>query len=340
MEKVEYKTKAAEWKKELIDNISESIKSANTVAILNMKDLPSRQLQVIRKKLDTKVNIIMSRKKLMSLALEKSGRDKAAELIQHFKGMPAIITSELDAFSLWALLKSNMSPAAAKGGQEAPFDITVPAGMTNFAPGPILGELGDVGIKAGINAGKIEIKADSEVAKEGDIITAQLAALLERLDIKPMKIGLNLVAALEDGTIFMRSELDVDSDEVIAQIKALHIDALKLAVGTGLINKETAEIMIRNAEMDALKLAYAQGILADKVKELVLSKADSVATVLKEKVKNVPEQEKEEDQKEDKDNAPETKEQPKEKQEVVESTAESETPREEESSSDNQSDKE
>mgnify|MGYP003993259175 FL=1 len=328
MEKTGYKTKAAKWKKELVGNISNSITSANTVAILNMKDLPSRQLQVIKEKLDTQVNIIMSRKTLMSRALESSGRDKAAELIQHFKGMPAIITSELDAFSLWALLKSNMSPSAAKGGQEAPFNIIVPAGMTNFAPGPILGELGDVGIKAGINAGKIEIKADSEVAKEGDIISAQLAALLERLDIKPMKIGLNLVAALEDGTIFMRSELDVDSDELIAQIKSLHIDALKLAVGTGLINKETAEIMLRNAEMDAMKLAYSQGILTDKVKDLVLSKADAEASALKDKVGALPV----EDQKEDKVEETESKE--------AAETAESETPQEEESSSDNQSDKE
>ncbi len=328
MEKTGYKTKAAKWKKELVGNISNSITSANTVAILNMKDLPSRQLQVIKEKLDTQVNIIMSRKTLMSRALESSGRDKAAELIQHFKGMPAIITSELDAFSLWALLKSNMSPSAAKGGQEAPFNIIVPAGMTNFAPGPILGELGDVGIKAGINAGKIEIKVDSEVAKEGDIISAQLAALLERLDIKPMKIGLNLVAALEDGTIFMRSELDVDSDELIAQIKSLHIDALKLAVGTGLINKETAEIMLRNAEMDAMKLAYSQGILTDKVKDLVLSKADAEASALKDKVGALPV----EDQKEDKVEETESKE--------AAETAESETPQEEESSSDNQSDKE
>ena len=328
MAETAYKTKAASWKKELIKSMAENIKGANTVAVLNMKDLPSRQLQVIKEKIDPKVNILMSRKTLMSRALESSGRDKAAELIQHFKGMPAIITSELDAFSLWALLKSNMSPSAAKGGQEAPFNIIVPAGMTNFAPGPILGELGDVGIKAGINAGKIEIKVDSEVAKEGDIISAQLAALLERLDIKPMKIGLNLVAALEDGTIFMRSELDVDSDELIAQIKSLHIDALKLAVGTGLINKETAEIMIRNAEMNAMKLAYSQGILADKVKELVLSKADAEASALKEKVGNVPA----EDQKEDKVEETESKE--------AGETAESETPQEEESSSDNQSDKE
>jgi large subunit ribosomal protein L10 len=328
MAETAYKTKAASWKKELIKSMAENIKSANTVAVLNMKDLPSRQLQVIKEKIDPKVKILMSRKTLMSRALESSGRDKAVDLIQHFKGMPAIITSELDAFSLWVLLKSNMSPSAAKGGQEAPFNIIVPAGMTNFAPGPILGELGDVGIKAGINAGKIEIKVDSEVAKEGDIISAQLAALLERLDIKPMKIGLNVVAALEDGTIFMRSELEVDSDELISQIKSLHIDALKLAVGTGLINKETAEIMLRNAEMDAMKLAYTQGILADKVKELVLSKANAEALALKDKVGNVPT----ENQKEDKLEKTESKE--------AAEPAESKTPQEEESSSDNQSDKE
>jgi large subunit ribosomal protein L10 len=328
MAETAYKTKAASWKKELIKSMAENIKSANTVAVLNMKDLPSRQLQVIKEKIDPKVNILMSRKTLMSRALESSGRDKASDLIQHFKGMPAIITSELDAFSLWALLKSNMSPSAAKGGQEAPFNIIVPAGMTNFAPGPILGELGDVGIKAGINAGKIEIKVDSEVAKEGDIISAQLAALLERLDIKPMKIGLNVVAALEDGTIFMRSELEVDSDELISQIKSLHIDSLKLAVGTGLINKETAEIMLQNAEMDAMKLAYTQGILADKVKELVLSKANAEALALKDKVGNVPT----ENQKEDKLEKTESKE--------AAEPAESKTPQEEESSSDNQSDKE
>mgnify|MGYP005642502191 FL=1 len=50
MEKTGYKTKAAKWKKELVGNISNSITSANTVAILNMKDLPSRQLQVIKEK--------------------------------------------------------------------------------------------------------------------------------------------------------------------------------------------------------------------------------------------------------------------------------------------------
>ena len=58
MAETAYKTKAASWKKELIKSMAENIKGANTVAVLNMKDLPSRQLQVIKEKIDPKKAII------------------------------------------------------------------------------------------------------------------------------------------------------------------------------------------------------------------------------------------------------------------------------------------
>ena len=278
----------ASWKKELVVELSKEIKEAKTVAILTMTNLPSKQLQLIRGKIGDKMNIRMSRKTLLTLALNNSGRKETAKLVEHLKDMPAIITSELDAFALWQLLKENMSDAAAKAGQIAPFDITVPAGLTNFAPGPILGDLGDVGINAGIEGGKIAIKEDSIVVKEGEPISEKLAAILDRLDIHPMKIGLNLIAALEDSTIFLRSTLDVDTDELIEKLKSAHLDSIKLAVGVGIINKETAELMLVKAETDAMKLAYAQGILADKVKELLLAKTEASAKTLKEKVEDIP----------------------------------------------------
>ena len=46
----------------------------------------------------------------------------------------------------------------------------IPAGPTPFAPGPIIGELGMLKIKAGIEAGKVVIKEDAHVAKKGDVI--------------------------------------------------------------------------------------------------------------------------------------------------------------------------
>ena len=50
-----------------------------------------------------------------------------------------------------------MTPAPAKEGQLAPFDIVVPKGPTPFGPGPIIGELQKIGLPAAIEAGKIGI---------------------------------------------------------------------------------------------------------------------------------------------------------------------------------------
>jgi len=276
-----YKSKVATWKKNMVATLAKEISSSKTVAVLNMENLPSRELQKIRKNISDKINLRMTRKTLLRLALTKSGRKSASKLIKHIdEGMPALLLSELDSFELWQLLKENMSESPAKPGQKAPFDIIIPAGPTSFAPGPILGELGDVGIKAGINAGKIEIKEDSLVVKEGEEINEKLAAILSRFNIRPMKMGLNLIVSLEDETLFLRKTLDVDSEELFKDLGKSYLDAVKLAYGVGIINKVTAKLLLQKAETDAMKLAYSQSILTDKVKDLLLVKANAEATKL------------------------------------------------------------
>lgn len=94
-------------------------------------------------------------------------------------------------------------------------------------------------------------------------------------------MGLNLIVSLEDRTLFMRKTLDVDSEEFSENIKQLHSDAVKLAYGVGIINNETAQLLVQKAETESMKLAYSQSILTDKVKELLLAKANAEATKLK-----------------------------------------------------------
>lgn len=276
-----YKPKVATWKRDKVVNLAKEISSSKTVAVLNMEDLPSRELQKIREHVGDKITLRMTRKTLLRLALDESGRKSASKLIEHIdEGMPALLLSELNSFELWQLLKENMSETSAKPGQKAPFDIIIPAGPTSFAPGPILGELGDVGIKAGINAGKIEIKEDSLVVKESEEINEKLATILSRLNIRPMKMGLNLIVSLEDETLFLRKTLDVDSEEFAKDLENSYSDAVKLAYGVGIINEVTAKLLLQKAETDAMKLAYSQSILTDKVKDLLLVKANAEATKL------------------------------------------------------------
>lgn len=278
----EYVSKVATWKKDMVDTLAKEISSSKTIAVLNMEDLPSRELQKIRENIGDQVTLRMTRKTLLKLALNNTSNKSASKLIEYVEdGMPALLLSELDSFALWQLIKENMSKSPAKAGQKAPFDIIVPAGPTSFAPGPILGELGDVGIKAGINAGKIEIKEDSLVVKEGDSIDEKLAAILSRLNIRPMKIGLNLMVSLENDTLFLRKLLDVSPEEFATDIENSYSDAVKLAYSVGIVNEVTAKLLLQKAETDAMKLAYSQSILTDKVKDLLLVKAEAEATKLK-----------------------------------------------------------
>ena len=96
-----------------------------------------------------------------------------------------------------------------------------------------------------------------------------------------MKIGLNLIATLEDGTVYLRSTLDVDPEEYVEKIKSAYSDSFKLALGTNTVTSETATHMVRNSEIDAIKLAYSQDILVEKTKSLLLAKAEAEASSLK-----------------------------------------------------------
>ena len=154
--KTEYITRASGSKKSYVANLTKEIDASKVIAVIDMNNLPSKELQGIRKTVDSKLKLRMAKKTLLKLALSKSKIKNSEKLIDHLTGMPALVLFENDSFDLWNLLKENMSESNAKAGQSR-LSIIIPAGPTGFAPGPILGELGDVGIKAGINAGKIEL---------------------------------------------------------------------------------------------------------------------------------------------------------------------------------------
>ena len=197
---------------------------------------------------DKDIVLLMSKRRLMKIAIEAAKDEKKGidELSNNLRGMPAMIFSKVDSFKLYKLLKQSKSSAPAKGGQIAPKDIVVKAGGTNFLPGPIIGELGAVGIKSGVDAGKVAIKEDCVVCKEGDVIDGKLAAILVRLEIKPMEIGLNLTASFEKGVIFKRDVLDIDEDKYLADITAAACESFNLSVEAGYFTKDNVDVIIQN----------------------------------------------------------------------------------------------
>jgi large subunit ribosomal protein L10 len=252
-----------------------------------MENLPAKQLQQMRQTLRDTCVIRMTKRRLIKVVFDKLKEEKKGveQLKEHLKGMPALIFTKENPFKLHAMLHKSKSKAPAKAGQTAPMDIVVPAGPTPFAPGPIISELGGVGIKAGIEGGKVVIKEDSTVCKEGEQISPEAAGILTRLGIEPMEIGLDLVATFENGTIFTSDVLAVDEEEFRQKFISAHSWAFNLAVETAFPTAQTIGLLISKAFSDSKALALSQDIMTDATAKELLAKAESQASSLKSQLK-------------------------------------------------------
>ena len=273
----------AQEKKDVVAQMQKLMQDYPIVAILNMESMPAPQMQKIRSQMRGKADILMTKRRLMKIAIDKV-KDKKKNIeaiIPHLKGMPALLFTKDNPFAIYKFIGKNKSPAPAKAGQEAPKDIIVPAGPTPFAPGPIIGELGAFKIKTGVENGKVVIKQDCVVAKAGDKINAALASVLTRLGIQPMEIGLDITAIYEDGMIYTRSVLDVDESQYIANVLQAHSWALNLGVEAGIFNTVTTEVMLQKAFRESKAVALEGSILADAVVGELLAKAEAEASSIK-----------------------------------------------------------
>ncbi len=243
-----------ERNKQAVNQLVELMDKSQLIGIVNMENLPAKQLSNMRSQLRGKVLLLMTKKRFIRLALEQSKKQNIKELEKYVKGMPALLFTSENPFALFRLLKKNKSNAPIRPGQKAPRNITVSAGPTNFAPGPIIGELGMLKIKTGIESGKVVIKDDAVVAKEGDVINDKLAALLTRLGIEPMEIGLDLVAVFENGEILTGAVLDIDEEAFLNNLKTAAAEALNLAVFIAYPSKDIINSLLGKAHNEAVAL--------------------------------------------------------------------------------------
>ena len=265
----------AEWKKEEVEDLKELIKSHNVVAMANLEDIPAPQLQKMRRNLKETTTIKMSRKTLMSLALDQSEKNNIIDLKDHMEGQPALIFTNMNPFKLYKILEDSKTAAPAKAGSIAPSDILVPKGDTSFKPGPILGELQKIGIPAKIEKGKIVITKDKVIVAEGESVPRDVAGILTRLEIEPMEVGIDLIAAYEDETIYTSDLLTIDRDKTLSDIMSAYSKALNLSVNASIYTKETIPIIIQNAVSKSMNLALNAEILTSKTTDLLLFKAYS-----------------------------------------------------------------
>lgn len=270
-----------DFKKQEVEEIISKISNAQTIALVDLHNLPARQLHSVRKKMKGKADFILKKTSLIRRALKKTGKEKIADLIE---GEKAIVTSGLDVFSLYKQLCANPLKVAAKPGQVATSDIIVPAGETQLPPGPALSEFKQAGLDARIQAGKIAIVKDGVVAKKGATITLIVAGVLQKLGIKPFELKMNVPVILKGELLYNKDVLDINEEEFMKEISVAASTAFNLSVGIAYPTKDNISILLQKAHRNSKALATETGIILPETLPDILGKAMREANALKAKV--------------------------------------------------------
>ena len=266
----------AAWKKDLVKDLVDEMLSYPVIAIVDVHGIAGQQIQGMRAKLRGEAYLKMAKNKLMLLAIEEASKQRPGleGLKDAIVGQCAIMATEKDPFKLFKQLDATMTAAPAKAGQEAPYDIVVPKGPTPFGPGPIIGELQKIGLPAAIEAGKIVVKKDTTLVKEGELVSGPVAAMLPKLGILPMIVGMDLRVVFEDGVIYGKEVLDIPEGYYNNMFASAIYNARAMAIGIVWPTGQTIGVLIANAYREALSLAIEAAIPTKDSIGALLTKAE------------------------------------------------------------------
>ena len=124
-------------------------------------------------------------------------------------------------------------------------------------------------------AGKIVIKKNTTVVKKGEPISADLAAMLPKLEILPMVVGMDARAVFGDGIVYSRDVLDVPDGYYQSMIATAAHNALALAVDIVYPAKETMVPLVTKAYRSAYALSLEAAIPTSETIGALFAKADS-----------------------------------------------------------------
>ncbi|MDU9376148.1 hypothetical protein McpSp1_07400 [Methanocorpusculaceae archaeon Sp1] len=270
------------WKREEVEGIVDNSGKYELVGLVDIYGIPAKQFQQIRRNLHGSAVVKVARNTLVEHAFNELGGN-FVDLNGHVSEHSALIFANGNPFKLFKSLEQTKTKRAAKAGEVTPEDIVVPAGPTSFKPGPIVGELQQAGIPAAIDGGKVKIKETKTVVKAGQAINKKQADVLAKLDIKPMPVGLSLLAVCYEGDIYLPDVLSVDDEAYKAKITLAAQQVFNLAVNAAIPTSchFVTEAQIAKAVREARNLGVEAPIYEKGVIEMIISKAYRQANALK-----------------------------------------------------------
>ncbi|RQG91409.1 50S ribosomal protein L10 [Natrarchaeobius halalkaliphilus] len=261
-----------QWKKEEVEELQNLIDDYESVGVVGITGIPSKQLQDMRRGLHGTAVVRVSRNTLQVHALEDAGLD---DLVTHVEGQVGLVATDDNPFTLYKELEASKTPAPINEGEVAPNDIVIPEGDTGVDPGPFVGDLQGIGANARIEDGSIQVMEDSTVLEAGGEVSVDLANVLNELGIEPKEVGLDLRAVIADGVLFDPDDLDIDVEAYESDVSTAVARARNLSVNASYPTATTASTLIAKATGEAKSLGLHAAIEDEELMPDLVSKADA-----------------------------------------------------------------
>jgi len=282
----ENRTKYPKRKTQMYQQLQELPKKYSVIALVRMEKVRASQLLPLRKKFKGEVEIISIKDKVAKKAFEKLDIPGIKNMIDNLTGQCLFMFTNMSPFKLNVLLGKNKIMLLARSGDKASIDVVISAKNTAIAPGPILTDFKEAGIPTKIDQGTIWIVKDTTPVEKGGVISAKLASILGKLDIKTIEAGIALGAALEKGTIYSKDDLVIDVEKIRNEFGQAHQQAVSLSIEAAYITPDNIKQILAKAAQSSRSVSEEAGYLTDENKEQILQKGDSQARGLASKAKD------------------------------------------------------
>ena len=266
--------KSKEKKKLMFEGFKNLLQEYRYVFLVDSIRLKSSMLNEVRRlqpEMDFKIK---GGKKTIFLKTLETLYPKAAESLDNeMFGQILYIFTNKDPIKIAMKLNKFEVDIAASPGDITPIDIVISKGSTGIPPGPIISLFSNLSIPTKIVGGAINVVKDTLVARAGDRISPNLASLLNKLGIKPIKSKVNLRVAydLKDNILIKREHLLPDMDKIRDMLLNAYGSAMKLSLEIGYPTKYTINILLVKAYNNAKKIAIETGyVTPETVKDILV----------------------------------------------------------------------
>lgn len=264
----------------IVEELAQYLKNYRYIILVGITGLPTSVIKGSRDLLRQRNSVLkVVKNTLLMIALKQAGK-QTEQLKSALRGQNAVIFTNENPFEVLMFLEKQKLKREARAGDIATNEIVIPAGNTGIQPGPLISLFNKLNIPIRIQEGSIWVAKDTVVAKPGDVISPELADLLNKLGMKPIESKLAAKLVIIDNRIISPSDVELDPTVYAERLKTAYIRAFNLAVNAALPVPETLKLVVAKAHREALALSIEAGIPDRSVLPLILTRAHSAAQAI------------------------------------------------------------